>query len=103
MFPKNNIKIFLKKLLCCLKTNLIIMVKFSQYKFDKKDKVLKYGLGWVGFYFSRLRSPVRVFWATYPRNFLASYLVSMVSRVLWSSKGLVEMRVSWSGHLVIKK
>ena len=48
--------------------------------------------------FSRLKSPVRVFWVTYPRNFLASYLVSMVSRVLWSPEGLVEVCVSWSGH-----
>ena len=36
-------------------------------------------------------------WAIYPRNFLASYLVSMVSRVLWSPEGLVEVRVSWPG------
>ena len=47
---------------------------------------------------SKLRSPVRVSWATYLRNFLASYLVSMVSKVLWSPEGLVEVRVSWPGH-----
>ena len=52
----------------------------------------------MGLCFPRLRSPVRVSWATYPRNFLASYLVSMVSRVLWSPEGLVEVRVSWPGH-----
>ena len=57
----------------------------------------------MGLCFPRLRSPVRVSWATYPRNFLASYLVSMVSRVLWSPKGLVEVRVSWPRHPRYKK
>ena len=57
----------------------------------------------MGLYFPRLRSPVRVSWATNPRNFLASYLVSMISRVIWSPEGLVEVRVSWPGHPRYKK
>ena len=42
-------------------------------------------------------------WATYPRNFPASYLVSMVSSILWSPEGLVEVRVTWPGHLHYQK